>query len=188
MQIIDESVFVAPNVQIYGAVEIGSGSSVWPNVVIRSETQAVRIGRYTNIQDFTMIHVGYEDSTQIGDFCSITHHVTLHGCTIGDQCLIGINATVMDGAVVGAGSIVAGGAFITEGSEFPEHSIIAGIPARKIKERDNRRPNRINAWQYHRNAQAYREGQHRAWSGETYERWLRQIQEEVAEDLDLKRA
>ena len=187
MQNVDKSVYRAPTAEIYGRVQIGAGSSVWPNAVIRSEAQEVIIGRYTNIQDFVMIHVGYDAPTRVGDFCSITHHVTLHGCTVGDQCMIGINATVMDGAVIGAGSIVAGGAFITEGSEFPENSIIAGIPARRIKERDNGRANRINAWLYHRNAQAYRAGDHRAWTGAEYERWLTQLREEVAEDLDLKR-
>ncbi len=187
MQTIDESVYLSPTAQIYGRVQIGEGSSVWPNAVIRSEAQQVEIGRYTNIQDFVMIHVGYDAPTRVGDFCSITHHAILHGCTVGDQCLIGINATLMDGAVIGAGSIVAGGAFITEGSEFPERSIIAGVPARRIKERDSAQANRLNAWQYHRNAQAYRAGDHRAWTGPEYERWLSHLQEEVAQDLDLKR-
>ena len=187
MQTIDDSVYLSPTAQIYGQIQIGAGSSVWPNAVIRSEAQDVQIGEYTNIQDFVMIHVGYDAPTRVGDFCSITHHATLHGCTIGDQCLIGIQATVMDGAVIGAGSIVAGGAFITEGSEFPECSIIAGIPARCIKQRDNRRANRINAWQYHRNAQAYRTGNHRAWTGAAYQSWMRALREEVNQDRDLMR-
>ncbi|MCH2185164.1 gamma carbonic anhydrase family protein [Myxococcota bacterium] len=187
MQMIDESVYRSPTAQIYGRVQIGTGSSVWPNAVIRSEAQEVVIGRYTNIQDFVMIHVGYEAPTRVGDLCSIAHHATLHGCTVGDQCMIGINATVMDGAVIGAGSIVGGGALVTEGSEFPERSIIAGIPARRIKERDSSRANRINAWQYYRNAQAYRAGDHRAWTGPEYQKWLAKLRKDVAEDLDLKR-
>jgi len=184
---IDHSVFVAPTAQIFGNVQIAAESSVWPNVVIRAECQHVRVGRYTNLQDFVMIHVGYEHPTRIGDYCSITHHATVHGATIGDACLIGINATVMDGAVIGAGSIVAGGAFIREGSEFPPGSIIAGVPAQQIRERDSARPNRENAWQYHRNAQAYRRGEHRAWHGPEYTEWLREMRDEVRCDRDLER-
>ena len=126
------SVWQAPGVQLYGHITIGAHSSLWPHAVIRAECSAVTIGRMTNIQDFVMIHVGYDHPTVIGDCCSITHHVTVHGATIADHCLIGINATIMDGAVIGHGSIVAGGAFIKEGSVFPPHSIIAGMPAQAV--------------------------------------------------------
>jgi len=186
MQAIHESVFVAPGVQIYGRVEIAQGSSLWPNAVIRAEAQEVVIGRYSNIQDFVMIHVGYDHPSRIGDFCSIAHHATVHGAVIGDACLIGINATLMDGAEIGAGSIVAGGAFVTEGSIFPPGSIIAGIPAKPIRQSDMARPNRLNAWQYHRNAQAYREGRQRAWTGPDYEAWLAEMRARVDSDADLE--
>lgn len=182
---IHESVFVHPTAQLYGHVEIRAESSVWPNVVMRAEAQQIRIGRYTNVQDFVMIHVGYDHPTEVGDFCSITHHTTLHGCRIEDDCLIGINAVVMDGAVVGHGSIVAGGAMVREGSEFPPGSIIAGVPAKQIGERDTARENRLNAWQYHWNAQAYRRGDHRAWTGERYTRWLAEITGKVERDEDV---
>jgi carbonic anhydrase/acetyltransferase-like protein (isoleucine patch superfamily) len=185
LQSIHESVFIATQVQLYGRITIGEGSSIWPNCVIRAEAQSVEIGRYTNIQDFVMAHVGYDHPTSIGDFCSITHHATVHGCVIEDQCLIGINAVIMDGAVIGRGSIVAGGAMVTEGSVFAPGSIIAGVPAKKIKERENRRDNRLNAWQYHRNAQAYLRGDHRGWSGPEYETWLSRKREELKSDLDL---
>ncbi len=187
MQVIHESVFVAPGVQIYGDVRIGEGSSLWPNAVIRCEANEVVVGRYTNLQDFVMVHIGFDHPTQIGDFCSITHHATVHGCTIGDACLVGINATIMDGAVIGAGSIVAGGAFVTEGSEFAPGSIIAGVPAKQIRERDMSRPNRLNAWQYHHNAQAYLRGEHRAWSGPEHSAWLAEIRAAIESDADLDR-
>jgi carbonic anhydrase/acetyltransferase-like protein (isoleucine patch superfamily) len=161
------------------------GSSLWHNVVARAECEEIRIGRMTNIQDFVMIHVGYDWPTRIGDFCSITHHATVHGCTLGDAVLVGINAVIMDGAVIGAGSIVAGGAMVTEGSEFPENSIIAGVPARQIGERDNARANRMNAWLYHRNAEFYRRGEHDAWEGEEFEAWRKAKQAEVEADRDL---
>ena len=185
MRDVHASVWVAPSAQLFGAVTIGEGSSVWHNVVMRAECQAIRIGRLTNVQDFVMVHVPYDRATLVGDFCSITHHVTLHGCTIEDACLIGINATVMDGVVIGRGSIVAGGAFVTEGTIVPPGSIVAGVPAKMVKRRDAARENRLNAWLYHRNADHYRCGQHRAWDGPEYEAWLAAKRDEVARDADL---
>jgi len=182
---IDPSVYVAPTAQLFGRIEVAAESSIWPNVVIRAEAHAVRVGRYTNLQDFVMIHIGYDHPTKVGDFCSITHHATLHGCRIEDDCLVGINAVVMDGAVVGRGSIVAGGAMIREGSVFAPGSIIAGVPAKQIGERDCARANRLNAWQYHWNAQAYRRGDHRAWSGPEYERWMAEMARKTETDEDL---
>jgi carbonic anhydrase/acetyltransferase-like protein (isoleucine patch superfamily) len=164
---------------------VGEGSALWHNAVIRSECQYVRIGRITNIQDFAMIHVGYDSPTVIGDFCSVTHHATVHGCTVGDACLIGVGAVVMDGAVIGEGSIVAGGAVVREGAVFPPGSVIAGVPARRIRERDSTRANRMNAWVYHRNAQAYRRGEHRCWEGPEFEAWRDAKWAEVEADRDL---
>lgn len=181
---IDESVFIAPGAQLYGQITIGAESSIWPNVVIRAEAHEVRIGRYTNIQDFVMVHVGAASATEIGDFCSITHHVTVHGCRIEDDCLVGINAVVMDGAEIGRGSIVAGGAMIREGARFPAGSIIAGVPAKQVGERDSSRANRINAWHYHWNAEAYKRGDHRAWTGPKYAERLKNILAQVQTDAD----
>jgi carbonic anhydrase/acetyltransferase-like protein (isoleucine patch superfamily) len=184
---IHPSVWIAPGVQLYGAVTIGEGSSVWTNATMRAECHAIRIGRMTNVQDFAMIHVAYDRETVIGDFCSITHHCTIHGCTIEDDVLVGINATVMDGAVIGRGSIVAGGAFVKENSVFPPGSIIAGVPAKVVKPRDAARENRMNAWLYHRNAQHYRDGKHRAWEGPEFDRWYAEMQARVARDADVQR-
>jgi carbonic anhydrase/acetyltransferase-like protein (isoleucine patch superfamily) len=181
-----ESVWIAPGAQIYGRVEIGAGASVWPNAVIRAECNEVRIGRMTNVQDFAMIHVGFDHGVRIGEFCSITHHATVHGATVEDHCLIGVNATLMDGCVIGRGSIVAGGALVREGSVFPPNSVIAGTPAKVIRERDSARPNRLNAWIYHRNAGFYARGEHRAWDGPEYEAWLADIEAKVDDDTDLE--
>jgi len=185
VQDLHPSVWIAPTALLFGRISIGAGSSVWHHVVARAECCEIQVGRLVNLQDFAMLHVGYEHPTRIGDFCSITHHATVHGCTLGPACLVGIHATLMDGAVIGAGSIVAGGAFVTEGSVFPPGSIVAGIPARQIGERDSARANRMNAWLYHRNAEAYRRGDHRTWVGPEFEAWRRAKQAEVDADLDL---
>jgi len=185
VQSIHASVYRGPGVQLYGQIEIGEGCSLWPNVVMRAEAQSITIGRYTNLQDFVMVHIGYDDPTVVGDFCSITHHTTIHGCTIEDHCLVGINAVIMDGAVIGAGSIVAGGAMVKEGSVFAPGSVIAGVPAKKIAERDSARANRLNAWQYHRNAQAYARGDHRCWVGPEYDAWLEDMKKKIERDADL---
>ncbi|MEM1316354.1 MAG: gamma carbonic anhydrase family protein [Pseudomonadota bacterium] len=164
---IDPAALVHDTALIHGRVRLAAGVSVWPNVVIRAEAHRAEIGANTNLQDFVMVHVGYETPTIVGRNCSITHHVTIHGCEIGDDCLIGINATVMDGAVIGPGSIVAGHAIVTEGAVFPAHSIIAGTPARLVKTRDCAAANRTNAEWYARNAAAYARGVHRVedWDG-----------------------
>ena len=91
----------------------------------------------------------------------------------------------MDGAIIGKGSIVAGGAMIREDSVFPPGSIVAGVPAKQIAERDCAKANRQNAWQYHWNAQAYRRGDHRAWDGPEYEAWMRKIARKIENDEDL---
>ena len=185
MQAIDASAWIAPSAQIFGRVTIGAGSSIWHNAVLRAECQEIRIGRLANVQDFVMVHVGYDAATTIGDFCSIAHHATVHGCTLGDAVLVGVGAVIMDGAVIGAGSIVAGGAVVPEGRSFEPGSVIAGVPAKAIAQRESARANRLNAWLYHRNAQFYREGRHRAWDGPEFEAWRRAKQAEIDTDRDL---
>ena len=165
---------------LYGNVTLGEGASIWPYVVMRAESQHIEIGPMTNIQDFVMIHVGATTPTIIGSHCSITHHCTIHGATIGDNCLIGINATIMDGAVIGEGSIVAGGAFVPEGKVYPPNSVIMGAPAKVKTERDNRQANQLNALMYHRNAEFYAQGRHDAWSSDDFEDWLTATRAELA--------
>jgi len=185
MQNLDKAAFIHPSAQMYGTVSLGAGSSVWPNAVMRAEMHEIVIGRATNIQDFVMLHVGFETPTVIGDYCSITHHVTIHGATIEDECLIGIGAVIMDGARIGRGSIVAGGTFIPEGKEYPPNSIIMGSPGKVKAERDSGRANRLNAWLYHRNAVAYAGGNHRAWHGSEFDSWHEEMKAQVELDADL---
>jgi len=164
-----EAAWIDATASVYGDVTIGEGASLWPGVVVRAEALSVRLGRFVNLQDHVMVHVGYGTPTVIGDYASITHRVVLHGCTVGENCLIGIGATVMDGAVIGANSIVAGHAFVREGQVVPPNSIVMGTPAKVVRTADNFVANRLNAWLYHRNALAYAQGNHRAWTGAAFE-------------------
>ena len=158
---LDSPAFIHDSARLYGKISIGPGASVWPNVVMRSEMHEITIGARTNVQDFVMIHVGFEHPTVIGEDCSITHHATLHGCIIRDRTLVGINATVMDGTEIGANSIIAGHSIVTEGKVFPENSVIAGVPTKLVRTVDSSEPNPMNARFYHQNALNYAKGIHR---------------------------
>ena len=158
---LDEPAFIHETAQLQGKVYIGKGASIWTYATTRSEVHEIRIGARTNIQDFVMIHEGSGFPTIVGEDCSITHHVTLHGCEIGDRCLIGINATIMDGAKVGDNSIVAGHAIVSEGTEFPANSIIGGVPAKLLATRDNSKSNLANSKFYQTIAARYAAGQDR---------------------------
>ena len=160
--------FVHPSAQLYGDVTIEAGASVWPNVVMRAEMYRIVIGPNTNVQDFVMCHVGDGADTIVGANCSITHHVTLHGCTIGDNCLIGIGATIMDGCVIGENSIIAGGAFLKERTVIPPNSIVMGAPGKVTKTRNNALANAFNAFMYRVNGEAYARGDYRYWSSQAF--------------------
>ena len=164
----DAAAYLHPTAQIYGQVQVSAQVSIWPNVVVRAESQEVRIGRGTNVQDFVMIHVGNGTGTIIGEDCSITHHCTLHGCRIGDRVLVGIGSTVMGGCEIGDNCIIAGHAFLKEGTIIPANSIVMGAPGKVIRERNSGAANAFNAWMYAQNAEAYARGEHRLWATEAF--------------------
>ena len=124
------SVFAAEGCRIVGDVEIGEGSSVWFNTVVRGDILPVRIGRRTNLQDGCVLHVTRQHPTVLAEDVTVGHAVTLHGCTVERLCLIGIGAVVLTGAVVGEESIVAAGALVPEGMRVPPRSVVMGVPAR----------------------------------------------------------
>jgi len=177
---VDADAFVHPTAQIYGKVRVAAGASIWPNVVVRAESQEVVIGARTNVQDFVMIHVGAGTGTIIGEDCSITHHCTLHGCRIGDRVLVGIGSTVMDGCEVGDNTIIAGHAFLKEGTVVPPNSIVMGAPGKAVKVRANAVANAFNAWMYLKNAEAYARGEHRLWSTPEFAAAAREEQARLA--------
>jgi carbonic anhydrase/acetyltransferase-like protein (isoleucine patch superfamily) len=179
-----DAAYIHPTAQVYGRVEVGAESSLWPYAVIRAEGFHVRIGRCCNLQDHVMVHVGYRTPTVVGDYCSITHRVVLHGCTIGNNCLIGIGATIMEGAVIGENCIVAGHSYVADDTVIPPNSVVMGTPAKVVKTRNSFVANRVNAMLYLRNAGAYARGDHRAWDGPEHEaelrRWTEAAEREYA--------
>jgi carbonic anhydrase/acetyltransferase-like protein (isoleucine patch superfamily) len=127
------SAFIDDSAQVIGDVEIGEESSVWMGVVIRGDVHRIRIGRRTNVQDGTVVHVMRDTHpTTIGDNVTIGHAAVIHGCAIEEQCLIGMGAILLNGAHVGAHSIVAAGALVVEGMHVPSKSLVMGSPA-KVK-------------------------------------------------------
>jgi carbonic anhydrase/acetyltransferase-like protein (isoleucine patch superfamily) len=127
------SAFVDESAQVIGDVEIGEESSVWMCAVLRGDVHSIRVGRRTNIQDGTIVHVMRgTHATAIGDHVTIGHGAVIHGCTIEDQCLIGMGAILLDGSHVGSGSIVAAGTLLVEGMKVPPKSLVMGSPG-KVK-------------------------------------------------------
>ena len=134
----EKAAWIAPSAELYGDIRLAEGVSVWPKVVMRAEAAYIQIGAFSNIQDFVMIHYGNDCPSIIGEYCSITHHATVHGATVGDHCLIGINATLMDGCVIGENSIVGAGAVVVD--SIPANCVAAGNPAKPVKQLDPDRP------------------------------------------------
>lgn len=131
---IGKNCFLAENATITGDVVIGDNSSVWFGAVIRGDVHTIRIGNNTNIQDCAVVHATYRKSpTTIGDNVTIAHGAVVHGCTIHNNVMIGINAVVLDDAVIESNSIVAAGSVVTKGTHIESGSVYAGIPARKVK-------------------------------------------------------
>jgi carbonic anhydrase/acetyltransferase-like protein (isoleucine patch superfamily) len=129
--IVPESCFLAPFACIVGDVILGEECSVWFHAVVRGDVHYVRVGRRTNIQDHCVLHVtGGRHPLNVGEEVTVGHGAILHGCTVGDRCLIGMGAKLLDGAKVGSGSIVAAGAVVAPGTEIPPRSLVAGVPAR----------------------------------------------------------
>lgn len=128
---IADDVFLADHVAVIGDVVIGAGTSLWYGAVVRGDVMPIRIGRETSIQDNSVVHVTSEVSgTQIGDRVTVGHSVTVHACTIEDDCIIGMGSILLDRCRIGRGSIIGAGALVTPGTDIPPGSMVMGSPAR----------------------------------------------------------
>lgn len=139
---IADGTWIAASAVIIGRVEIGEDSSIWFGTVIRGDVNYIRIGARTNIQDLSLVHVTHVDPasgkegypTIIGDDVTVGHHSVLHGCRVGNACLIGIGSVLLDGCKIGDESLIGAGSLITKNMEFPPHSLIFGRPARLVRQ------------------------------------------------------
>jgi carbonic anhydrase/acetyltransferase-like protein (isoleucine patch superfamily) len=145
-----ESAWVASSADLVGAVELLDQSSVWYTAVLRADYDPIVLGARSNLQDGVVVHTDVGRPAHIGSGVSVGHRAVLHGCTIGDDCLIGMGAIVLNGAVVGEGSLVAAGAVVQEGAQIPPRSLVAGVPGRVRRELSDDDVARIR-----RNAEVY---------------------------------
>ncbi|MCM5680261.1 gamma carbonic anhydrase family protein [Schlegelella sp. S2-27] len=157
---VHETAWVADSAEVIGKVELAEGASVWFGSVVRGDVETIRIGRGTNIQDHSVLHADPGQPLTLGENVTVGHQAMLHGCTVGDGTLIGIQAVVLNGARIGRNCIVGAGALVTEGKEFPDGSMILGSPAKAVKQLT---PEQITAFQagarhYVENARRFKAG------------------------------
>lgn len=155
-----ESAWVADSGQVVGNVVLGENSSVWFGAVLRGDNETITVGDGSNIQDGSVLHADPGFPMTMGKNVTVGHQVVLHGCTIGDESLIGIGATVLNGAKIGRNCLVGAGSLVTEGKEFPDGSMIIGSPAKVVR---SLTPEQIaglrrSAQHYCDNAERYRKG------------------------------
>ncbi|MCO6178186.1 gamma carbonic anhydrase family protein [Ciceribacter sp. RN22] len=149
--------WLAPDAHVIGQVELGLDVGIWFGSVLRGDNESIVIGDGSNIQEGAMVHVDPGFPVRIGKGCTIGHHAIIHGCTIGDNSLIGMGATVLNGAKIGNNCLIGANALVTEGKEFPDNSLIVGSPARIVRTLDERAAAglRLSAENYVRNWQRF---------------------------------
>src|SRR5262245_38084003 len=141
--------WIAPDAVLIGRVRLCRGASVWFGAVIRGDNELIEIGAGSNVQEHSVMHTDPGFPLTIGSGCTIGHRAILHGCTIGDNSLVGMGAIVLNGAKIGANSLVGAGALVTEGKEFPERSLIVGAPAKLIRTLDDAAVERLKTTAEH---------------------------------------
>ncbi len=147
---IDPSAFIARGSIVLGDVHLGKESSVWYNTVIRGDTDRIKIGEATNVQDLSMVHADPGIPCLIGNRVTVGHRVILHGCSIEDDCLIGMGAILLNKVTVGRGSVIGAGALLLEGMEVPSGSLVVGAPGRIIRPVDDALRQRIDlSWRHY---------------------------------------
>jgi carbonic anhydrase/acetyltransferase-like protein (isoleucine patch superfamily) len=160
MPTIHPSAFIAPNASIMGDVTIGAEASIWYGAVLRGDMAPIVIGSQSNLQDGTMVHVDEEVPCRIGSRVGVGHRVILHGCTVEDECLVGMGSILLNNVVIGSGSVVGAGAVLPERMQVPPRSLVLGVPARVVRQVDDRLAARITeTWRHYvGQAQAHRAG------------------------------
>lgn len=155
--VVPASAWVADSAQVIGRVTLGEDVSIWFNAVLRGDSDALNIGAGSNIQDGSVLHADTGFPLQLGENVTVGHKVMLHGCTVGENSLIGIGAIVLNGARIGKNCLVGAGALVTEGKEFPDGSLIIGSPAKAVREltQEQMAALKLSALHYVNNGQRY---------------------------------
>ncbi|MGW7542495.1 gamma carbonic anhydrase family protein [Streptomyces sp. NPDC054770] len=155
---VEADVFVAPTASVIGDVTLEAGASVWYGAVVRGDVEKIVVGAQANVQDNVTLHADPGFPVTVGERVSIGHNAVVHGATVGDDCLIGMGATVLNGAVIGAGSLVAAQALVPQGMVVPPGSLVAGVPAKVRRElsREEREGVTLNGTLYAELAKAHR--------------------------------
>ena len=138
--------FVAGNATVLGDVTLGAQSSVWYGCVLRGDINSIAIGEGSNVQDLTMVHLADEHGVKVGRYCTIGHSAIIHACEIGDECLIGMGATILDGAKIGDQCIVGANALVTQRFVAPAGSMILGAPAKVVRPLTDAEKNGLRGW------------------------------------------
>ena len=147
---IDPSAFIAQGAIVLGDVQLGKHASVWYNTVIRGDTAPILIGEETNIQDLSMIHADPGLPCRVGNRVTVGHRVILHGCTVGDDCLIGMGAVLLNDVRIRHGSVIGAGTLVLEGTEVPAGSLVVGFPGKVVRPVDTEMQERIeHAWRHY---------------------------------------
>ena len=157
---VDPTAWVADSAQVMGNVTLEADASIWFGVVIRGDNEPITIGEGSNIQDASVLHSDLGKPLTVGKRVTVGHGVMLHGCTVGDESLIGIGAVVLNGAVIGKNCLVGAGSLVTEGKVFPDGSMIIGSPARVVRQLTPEQMDglRLSAQHYIDNANRFRAG------------------------------
>ena len=157
------SAWVADSAQVMGNVVLGDDVSVWFGTIIRGDTETITIGQGSNIQDGSVLHADVGKPLVVGENVTVGHQVMLHGCTIGDESLIGIGAVVLNGAVIGKNCLVGAGALVTEGKEFPDGCMIIGSPAKAVRQLSPQQIQgfKLSAQHYIENARRFKTSLHK---------------------------
>jgi carbonic anhydrase/acetyltransferase-like protein (isoleucine patch superfamily) len=144
--LIGKHVYIDPSAQIIGRVKVGDYSSIWPGCAVRADINKISIGRYTNIQDLSLLHVETNRACIIGDYVTVGHQVCLHACTVKDQALVGIGSIVLDGAVIGEATLLGAGSLVTHGQKLKSGHLYFGRPAKLVRKLTREEISGLKKW------------------------------------------
>ncbi len=157
---IDDTAWVAPGAHVIGKVTLAPGSSVWFGTTIRGDNEPITIGENSNVQENCVLHTDLGFPLNVGDGVTVGHKAMLHGCTIGENSLIGMGATVLNGARIGKDCLIGAGALVTEGKDIPDGSLVVGAPGKVVRQLDDAAIEKLraSALNYRDNARRFRDG------------------------------